>query len=129
MPESNNLTTIVTEFGKFRYNIVPMVLCASSDIFQYKLDELLGDIEGVKTYTADILVIGKMSLSQHIDQLRVIFDRLCTTGLKFDAPKCIFWFKYIPYLGYIITRVGIKPNLNKVQWVVDIRRSTIITGV
>ena len=106
-----------------------MVLCASSDIFQYKLDELLGDIEGVKTYTADILVIGKMSLFQHIYQLRVIFDRMCTTGLKFYSPKCIFWFKYIPYLGYIITRVGIKPNLNKVQWVVDIRRSTIITGV
>ena len=70
-----------------------MVLCASSDIFQYKLDELIGDIEGVKTYIDDILVIGKIILSQHIDQLRVIFDRLCTTGLKFDALRSIE-FKY-----------------------------------
>ena len=28
-----NLTNILTAFGKFRYNRVPMVLCASGDIF------------------------------------------------------------------------------------------------
>ena len=33
LPESRNLTTIFTEFGTFRYNRVPMRLCASSVIF------------------------------------------------------------------------------------------------
>ena len=37
---------IVTEFGKFRYNRVPVGICTSGDIFQSKLDELIGDIEG-----------------------------------------------------------------------------------
>ena len=46
LPQSHDLTTIVTKFGKFRYNRVPMGLCASGDIFQAKLDEILGDIEG-----------------------------------------------------------------------------------
>ena len=31
---SHYMTTIVTEFGKFRYNRLPMVMCASGDIFQ-----------------------------------------------------------------------------------------------
>ena len=37
-PKSCYLTTIVTEFGKLRYNILPMGLCTSVDIFQSKVD-------------------------------------------------------------------------------------------
>ena len=51
-----DMTTIVTEFGKFRYNCLPMGVCASGDIFQAKLEELIDDIEGVKTYIDDIIV-------------------------------------------------------------------------
>ena len=66
-PESGNLTNILTEFGKFRYNRVPMVICASDDIFQAKVDDLVGDIDGFKTYIDIILVLGKGSFKQHID--------------------------------------------------------------
>ena len=103
-PESHDLTTIVTEFGKFRYNIVLTVLCASSDIFQAKVDKLIGDIEGVKKYINNILVLGKGGFYQHIDQIRVIFARICAIGLKANAPKCIVGLKEIPFLGYIITQ-------------------------
>ena len=58
-PDSKEITTIVTAFGKFRYNRFPMRMCASGDIFQAKVDKLIGDTEGVKTYIDDILVLGK----------------------------------------------------------------------
>ena len=87
------MKTIVTEFGKFRYNLLPMVICASGDIFQYKVDELLGDTKVVKTYIGDILVLGKDSFENHIEQLRIIFVRLPAVGLKFNAPKCSFGLK------------------------------------
>ena len=58
-PASQDMTTIVTEFGKFRYNRLYMGMCASGDIFQAKVDKLLGDIEGVRTYIDDILVLRK----------------------------------------------------------------------
>ena len=53
-PASQYIFTIVTEFGRFRYNCLPMGMCASGDIFQAKLDKLVGDIEGVKTYINDV---------------------------------------------------------------------------
>ena len=56
-PSSQDMTTIVTEFGKFRYNRLPTSMCASGDIFQAKLDELLSYIEGVEMYTDGILVL------------------------------------------------------------------------
>ena len=86
-PEIFHLTTIVTYFGKFSYNRVPMVLCGSGDIFQSKLDDLLGDIKGFNRYIDYILVLGKGSLSQHIYHIIVIFDRLRTAGLKLNDPK------------------------------------------
>ena len=37
-PASQDMTTIVTEFGKLRYNRLPMSMCASGDIFTSKVD-------------------------------------------------------------------------------------------
>ena len=81
------MKTILTEFGEFRYNFLHMGMCASGDIFQDKVDKLLGDIEGVKTHINDILVLIKDFFRKHIEQLIMIFGRLRTAGLKFYAPK------------------------------------------
>ena len=51
------MATIVNEFGKFRYNRLPMGMCASGDISPTKEDDILGDIEGVKTYLDEILFL------------------------------------------------------------------------
>ena len=65
-PASQNMMTIVTESGKFVYNFLPMSMCPSGYIFQAKVDYLIGDIEGVKTYIYAILVSIKESLHKHI---------------------------------------------------------------
>ena len=59
LPASQDMTMIVTEFGTFRYNNILIEMCAPGGIFQAKAYELLGDIEGVKTYIGDILVLSK----------------------------------------------------------------------
>ena len=89
LPKSCDLIAIVAEFGKFRYNRVPMELCASGGILQAKVDDLISDIKEVKMYINNILVFGKEIFTQHIYQLRVIFDWMCAAGLKFNAPKYI----------------------------------------
>ena len=90
--------------------------------YKAKVDELLGDIKGVKTYINDILVLGKDSFENHINQLRIIFGKLRAAGLKVNAPKCSFWLKNIIYLGHVIKREGIKPDPKKVQGIMDLGR-------
>ena len=75
----------------------------------------LGDIKGVKTYIGDIIVLRRVCFTKHIDQLRIIFGRLHAAGLKVNAYKCVFGLKGIPYLGYVITRGGIKSDPKKVK--------------
>ena len=64
-----------------------MGMFISGEIFQTKVDELLGDIEGVKTYIDDIIVLGKDSSEKHIEQLIIIFGILRAADLKVNAPK------------------------------------------
>ena len=102
-------------------------MCASGGILQAKVDKLLGDIEVVKAYIDDILVLGKYIFENHIKQMRIISERLHTAGLKSNAPKYSFGLKEIPYLCYVITRKGIEPNPKKVQGIMDIGRPYTIT--
>ena len=59
---SKDSTTIVTEFGKFSYNCLPIGMVISADVFQSKVYDLIGDIEGDRTYIDDILCIRNGSL-------------------------------------------------------------------
>ena len=68
-------------------------MCTAGDVFQAKADELLGDIEGVKTYNDDKLVLINYSSSKHIEKLSIIFSILRAAGLKFNVHKCIFLLK------------------------------------
>ena len=65
-PASQYMTTIVTEFGKFRYNRLPMGMCASGHILQSKVDKLLDEIKCVKTYIYDVIVLIKDCFRNHI---------------------------------------------------------------
>ena len=60
------------------------------------VDELLGEIKGLKTYIDDILVVSKDIFEKHIDQLRLKFDRLRATGLKVNAPKYSYGLNETP---------------------------------
>jgi hypothetical protein len=129
-PKSKDLTTIVTEFGKYRFNVLPMGLgILSGDIFQAKVNELLGDIEGLYAYIDDILLTTKGSFDEHLQQLRTCFQRFRNAGLKVNAKKCSLGLKEIPYLGYIITREGVVPDPKKIQGIVDLERPITTTEV
>ena len=64
-----------------------MGMCASEDILHSKVDEILGDIEGIKKYIDGIIVLRKDIFENHIYQLIIIFRRLQAVGLKVNAPK------------------------------------------
>ena len=116
------MTTIVTEFGKFKYNLLPMGMCALEDIFQDKVDKLFGDIKGVKISINCILILSNDSFEKSHRSAENNIRKTNAAGLKVNAPKCSFGLKEIPYLCYVITREVIKPDPKKVQGIMDIRR-------
>ena len=115
-PETKNMTTNTTEFGKFRYNGLPMGFVILSDVFKLKIMELLGAIDGVRCYLDDVLCLTKSLFEEeHIEQPRKCFDKFCEAGLKCNINKCSFGLTDVKHLGFIITRNGIKADLKKVK--------------
>ena len=92
-----------------------MGLCNSPDIFQAYMGELLGDLEHVRAYIDDLLIISKGTYEDHLEKLEEVFKRLQEAGVKVNAVKSAFMQTELEYLGYWITRQGVQPMPNKVK--------------
>ncbi len=65
-----------------------------------------------------------MSLEGHLEKLEEVLRQLCDAGLKLNAEKLTFCTLEIEYLGYVLTRDGIKPQSTKVQAILVIKPPT-----
>ncbi len=101
-----------------------MGIAGSPDIFQGKMSELMESLEYVRAYLGDLLCISKLSLEDHLEKLEEVLRQLCNAGLKVNAAKLTFYALEIEYLGYILTRDGIKPQSDKVQAILAIKPPT-----
>ena len=123
-PDASRICTIIFPWGKYSYKRLPMGVAGSPDIFQAKMSELMIDLEFVRTYLDDLLTITKSTLSDHLDKLRKVLTRLREAGLKVNADKSKFCAHETEYLGYILTRDGIKPQSNKIEAILAIHPPT-----
>jgi hypothetical protein len=101
-----------------------MGIAGSPDIFQGKMLELMETLEYVRAYLDDLLCISKLSLEDHLGKLEEVLRQLRDAGLKANAAKLTFCALEIEYLGYVLTRDGIKPQSNKVQAILAIKPPT-----
>ena len=69
---------------------LPMGLCNRLDIFQEKMNKLFADLEVVKVYIDDLLIITKGSWQDHLDKLEIVLQRLQEAGLKVNMGKSFF---------------------------------------
>ena len=65
-------------------------------------------------YLDDIVVYGS-TIKEHNNNLKTLFERLRTTGLKLQPDKCEFIRPELEYLGHIISADGVKPNPSKIE--------------
>lgn len=123
-PEASNLCTIVTPWGKYKYKRLPMGIACAPDIFQEKIHQLMGDLQYIRAYLDDILCITNRTFEDHLEKLENTFRRLQLAGLKVNLPKCQFALPEIEYLGYVISRQGIKPCTKKIDAIMKLKRPT-----
>jgi hypothetical protein len=77
--------------------------------------DLMEALEYVRAYIDDLLVITRGTLEDHLEKPREVLRRLREAGLKVNTAQSFFCTHEIEYLGYILTRGGIKPQQKKIQ--------------
>ena len=65
-PTASRICTIVLPWGKYSYLRLPTGIAGLPDIFQEKMSGLMGDLEFVRTYLDDLLILTKSSFVEHI---------------------------------------------------------------
>ncbi len=74
--ESNDLCTIATPFGKFKYNRLPMELKCSPDFAQEVIENIFREIEDAEIYIDDIGAFSNLLWEEHMALLCKILTLL-----------------------------------------------------
>lgn len=109
-------TAFCTPFGLFEWNRMPFGLCNAPSTFQRLMQRMFGDqqCQSLLLYLDDIVVFSS-SVSQHVQRLEVVLDRLQKEGLKVKLAKCSFFRREVSYLGHIISDKGVATDPSKIE--------------
>ena len=81
------MCTIVTPFGHFQYNRVPMGLVNSPTFAQSRMEEVLRGVEDTEIYI-DVIGIFSKSWDNHLKRLDIVLDKLQEHDFNINFRTC-----------------------------------------
>ena len=85
---------MVSLWGKFEYQELPMGLCNGPDIFQEKVNELLYGLEHVRAYIFDLLIISDRNFDDHLNKVKIVLKKQKAAGFKINANNSIYLLSF-----------------------------------
>ena len=103
--EAQDLVTVNTHLGMFRYTRLPFGVAAAPSIFKRTMDNMIQGLPHVTVYLDDILVTGETE-KEHLENLEDVLKRLADAGFRLKREKCEFMVSSVKYLGHQINAAG-----------------------
>ena len=131
---SSKLTTMITPFGRYMWKRLPFGLKVSSEIFQRKIDEALGNLKGIFNIVDDIIVVGCGSTdAEAVDDnklnLSATLQRCSERNTILNEEKQQTGLKEIVFHGHKITSEGVKVDETKVEAIHNMPAPTDVEGI
>ncbi|XP_024009744.1 uncharacterized protein LOC112084676 [Eutrema salsugineum] len=104
-PEDREKTSFITDRGTYCYKVMPFGLKNAGATYQRLVNHML-----VKSLTA----------GDHIGYLQACFTVLNQYQMKLNPTKCIFGVTSGEFLGYIVTKRGIKANPKQIDALINL---------
>ncbi|KAM1791541.1 hypothetical protein ACFX12_035498 [Malus domestica] len=107
--EDEELTAFRTPKGIYCYKVMPFGLKNAGATYQRAMQKMFNDMlhKNVECYVDDMVVKTKKR-SDHLKDLRVVFERLRKYNLKMNPLKCAFGVTSGKFLGFIVKHRGIE---------------------
>ena len=114
--ESIPKTAFITHRGLFEFMVMPFGPTNAPGYFNRMMDEVMGGLKwaSVLVYIDDIIVYSP-TVGQHLEDLRVVLERLRAAGLTLKPKKCHMFAGSVKFLGQVISAKGIAPDPDKVK--------------
>lgn len=113
-PKDIEKTAVATPFGLFEWMYMPFGLRNASSTFQRYIDHLFVNTNCVFNYVDDILIFSRDE-EQHKNDLAKVLKILQDNNLRISLDKCQFFATDIDFLGFNISKNGMKPTQDKVH--------------
>ena len=115
-------TAFVTPIGNYHYKVVPFGLKNAGSTYQRMMTRMFKLLLGknIEIYIDDMVVKRKM-VSEHLGDLRIIFEVLRNYKLRLNASKCSFDVGSGKFLGYMVTHQGIEFNPDQIKAINNLR--------
>lgn len=113
-------TAFNTPLGHFEYLVMPFGLTNAPAVFQALINDVLRDMLNrfVFVYLDDILIFSR-NLSEHVQHVRLVLQRLLENRLYVKAEKCDFHVPSVSFLGFVVEKGQIKADPAKIKAVAD----------
>ena len=105
------MTAFVTSIGNYHCKVMPFGLKNAGATYQRMMTRMFEPQLGknIEIYIDDMVVKSKGE-SEHVNDLKNIFDILRKHKLRLNTSKCSFGVGLGKFLGYMVTHHGIKVN-------------------
>lgn len=119
-PEDKEKTAFTFGHGLYEFNVMPFGLANAPATFQRLMELVLNGVppQACLVYLDDIIVHGR-SFEEAASNLQTVLNRLSEAGLKLSPSKCHLFREEVKYLGFIISRDGLKTDPEKVSAVTN----------
>ncbi|XP_070171491.1 uncharacterized protein, partial [Polyergus mexicanus] len=119
--EDISKTAVTTPFGLFEFLVMPFGLRNAALTFQRFMNIILSGLDFCVCYLDDIL-IASVNEKEHAVHLHTVFSRLKQFGMTINLSKCLFGKDEISFLGYLVSKQGIKPTSEKIKAIIDYKK-------
>ena len=116
-PESKQYTAFTLgSMGLYECESMPFGLCNAPPTFQRLMQNCLGELNLTYCliYLDDVIVFSHTE-EEHLERMRVIFDRLREHGLKLKPSKCEVFKMEINYLAHHVSKKGVLPSKKNLE--------------
>ena len=124
--KSAKLTTFITPYGRYFYRRLPQGISSAPEIFQRTVDEILSGESNALCFFDDILVFSDNE-KEHEEHLQNTLARLTAAGVKLNKEKCEFRKKELDFLGFVVSKEGVKPDSQKIEAILNMPDPTNVT--
>ncbi|XP_027157186.1 uncharacterized protein LOC113758608 [Coffea eugenioides] len=118
--EDREKTSFITEEGTYCYRTMPFGLKNAGATYQRLVNKLFQNQIGrsMEVYVDDIIVKSRTD-QQLIPDLREILDILWESRMRLNPKKCTFGVRSGRFLGFLVSREGIRANPDKLQAIME----------
>ena len=114
--DDQEITAFVTPIGNYHCKVMPFGLKNAGATYQRIMTKMFEPQleKNIEIYIDDMVVKSKGE-SEHVNDLKNIFDILRKHKLRLNTSKCSFGVGSRNFLGYMVTHRGIEVNPDQIK--------------